>query len=283
MKISFVVIAFQADHMLGACLRSIIPFGDVVCAEGPVKFWQDRGYTTSTDRTNEILDLYDVPTIHGQWAEKTEEVNAAMTLVPPDTNFVWCVDADEIWKAEDIRKVTSLLETDNTDSMSFKATSFFGGFDRYMTGFEEDFEVHRIQRYYPGARFSTHRPPTILAPDGKPWRNHQHMNHEATDKIGIRFFHYSYIFASQMKMKAEYYANMGGNIPDYYNRVYMPWVTGDSDDRHYIETMYNGVHNWLPARRGPCYTAPFAGTHPREVDVMLQILSERFDEELRQV
>lgn len=232
MKIAFVLIVFNSDHVLEPCLRSVLPFGKIYAAEGPVEFWQKRGYTTSTDKTNAILDYYLIPTIHGQWPEKTEESNAAIAQVPDDVDFIWVLDADEIWKAEDIRRILELLAMDNIDSMSFKATSFYGGFDRYMIGFEENFEVHRIQRYYPGARFLTHRPPTIIASDSRPWREHRHMNHVAVDKMGIRFYHYSYVFPSQMEAKAQYYAEMGGNIPDYFDKVYLPWVTGDSEEKY---------------------------------------------------
>ena len=56
-----------------------------------------------------------------------------------------------------------------------------------MTGFEENFEVHRIQRFYPGARFATHRPPTILARMGGPGVRIGHLNHEATDRSAFAF------------------------------------------------------------------------------------------------
>ena len=281
MKICFVLIVFNSDYVLEPCLRSVLPFGKVVAAEGPVEFWQKRGYTTSTDRTNEILFKYQIPVIHDQWSEKTEESNAALDLVPDDTDFVWCLDADEIWKAKDLDVIFDMLSTNKFDSMSFKATSFYGGFDRYMTGFEENFEVHRIQRYYPGARFATHRPPTINAPDGHPWRRHSHLGHNDTDALGLRFYHYSYVFPSQMKAKAEYYASMGGTIPDYYNKVYLPWAQGDSEDKFGVETLNNGVHNWLPERRGPCWTERFMGKHPDEIEDALQVLRARFDEELK--
>jgi len=279
-KLCFVLIAFQADHTLESCIRSVQPFGPIVAAEGPVEFWRARGYTESTDRTNDILDEYHVPTIHGQWSEKVEEANAAISLVPDDTDYIWCVDADEFWKADDIRAVIDLLETAPVDSMSFKATSFYGGFDRVMTGFEAKFEVHRIQRYTPGALFSSHRPPTLLAPDGKPWRNHRHVNHETTDEMGWSMFHYSYVFPSQMRMKADYYAAMGGNIADYFNSVYVPWVTGDSDERYRIETLHNGVHNWQPVRRGPCWTERFTGEHPAEIAAAMPVLLDRFNAEV---
>jgi len=281
MKVTFVLIVFNSDHVLEPCLRSVLPFGDVVAAEGPVEFWQRQGFTHSTDMTNAILSQYNIPTVHGKWDEKTEEANAAITLVPPDTDFVWCVDADEIWKAKDLDVIFDILSTDKFDSISFKATSFYGGFDRYMTGFEENFEVHRIQRYYPGARFATHRPPTINAPDGHPWRKHAHLGHNDTDSLGLRFYHYSYVFPSQMKAKAEYYASMGGTIPNYYNKVYLPWVLGDSEEKHRIETIYNGVHNWTVDRRGACKTAQFNGEHPDEIARVMPDLIARFDDELK--
>jgi hypothetical protein len=280
MKVAFVLIAFNSDYVLEPCLKSVLPFGNVYAAEGPVTFWQKRGYTTSTDQTNAILDKYKIPTEHYTWKEKDDEQNAAIALVPPDTDFVWCLDSDEIWKAQDIEAILRILETNTVDSVSFKAWSFYGGFDRYMTGFEENFEVHRIQRFYPGARFATHRPPTILAPDGKPWREYRHMNHIKTDEIGVRFYHYSYVFPSQMEAKALYYAEMGGNIPDYFDRVYLPWALGDSESRYEIEERYDGVHNWLPDRRGPCRTAQFKGEHPAEIQKVMPQLQRRLRLEL---
>jgi hypothetical protein len=279
-KVAWVLIAFNSDYVLEPCLRSVMPYGCVYAAEGPVSFWHKRGYATSTDKTNAILEYYRIPTVHGQWTEKTDESNAALSQVPDDVDFVWVLDSDEIWRAQDIEAILRILATGTVDSMSFRAVSFYGGFERYMTGFEEDFEVHRIQRYYPGARFTTHRPPTINAPDGKPWREHRHMNHHKTDEIGLRFYHYSYVFPTQMEAKALYYAEMGGNIPDYFERVYLPWVLGDSYERYAIEERYNGVHNWLPSRRGSCRTREFVGEHPAEIQRVMGELKRRLKLEL---
>jgi len=273
MRVSFVLIAFNSDYVLEPCLRSVLPFGNVYAAEGPVQFWRNKGFTKSTDRTTEILDAYNIPTIHGMWQEKDDESNAALSLVPSDADFVFCLDADEIWKPEDLENIFKILKRGRTDSMSFKAVSFYGGFDRIMTGFEANFEVFRVQRFYPGARFSMHRPPTINAPDGKPWRYHVNM------QCGL-FYHYSYVFPSQMEMKAKYYAAMGGNIPDYHNRVYTPWVLGDDAEKARIEDEFDGVHNWLPERRGPCRTMEWLGIHPPEIMRVLPELRQRFEFEL---
>lgn len=282
MKIAFVMIVFQGDYSLEPCLRSILPFGDVYCAEGPVEFWQQRGFSTSTDRTNEILSQNGIKTVHGQWPEKDEEANAALALVPSDTDFIWCVDSDEIWKSDDIRAVLGILEDNHVDSMAFQPYSFYGGFERYMTGFEMNGAAgdgwHRVMRY--GPRFATHRPPTILAPYGRPWRKHNHMGHEETARLDLHFFHYSYVFPSQIKAKTEYYASMGGTIPNYFDTVYKPWVLGTPAERAIIEAQFDGVHDWLPKRRGHCLTREFIGEHPKEILRAMPQLEARFRAEV---
>ena len=284
-NICFETIVFNTDYVLAECIKSLLPYGKVIVAEGPVKFWQDRGFTTSTDKTNSILAelLPKEDVIHSQWDEKDAESNAPLHLVPDNTDFLWLVDSDEIWAARDIERIIGILETGEWDSAGFKPYSFFGGLSRYMTGFEEQ-EWHRIQRWYPGARWYSHRPPTILAPDGRPWRNHRHLSYLETDKMGIRFAHYTYVWLSQMQAKAKYYEaySPGVTIPDYMNRVWLPWVLGNDITRQVIEREFDGVHNWRPERRGACFTATFAGEHPQEIQKVLPELKQRFNKEIKQ-
>lgn len=77
MKTAFVMIAFNSDYVLEPCLKGIAPYGKIYAAEGPVTYWQERGFTTSTDTTNELLDKYAEKVVHGCWSEKDEEANAA--------------------------------------------------------------------------------------------------------------------------------------------------------------------------------------------------------------
>jgi len=87
-KICFQMIVLDglSDYVLAECLQSVLPYGPVIATEGPVKFWQD--HPLPSDRTNEILDHFNIPTIHGKWAEKDEMVNAKLSRVPPDTEFI---------------------------------------------------------------------------------------------------------------------------------------------------------------------------------------------------
>lgn len=281
-KIAFHMIVFNSDYVLRECLESVLPYGPVIATEGPVAYYQRLGYSTSTDQTSAILDEYGIDTLHGQWPEKDAMVNAGLDRIPPDTDFIWVLDSDEIWRAKDIQLILAILAGGEVDSMSFRAWSFYAGFDSIMGGFEESFEVHRIQRWYPGAIWQTHRPPTIMAPDGRPWREHGHMHGLQTDALGLRFWHYSYLWPSQMRMKAAYYAahDPGGTIPDYFNRVYLPWAMGDQAARAAIEDEFDGVHNWLPARRGPARTRRFGLQHPQPILFSMPELQARFDREL---
>ena len=282
-KLAFQMIVFDSDYVLEPCIEALLPHGPLFVTEGPVRFWKEQGFATSSDRTNEILHsmLPNENIVHGQWVEKDEMQNAVTRLIPEDTTHVWLVDSDEVWDTESILKVSEWLEA-GVDSVAFSCRTFYGGFERCLTGFEENFEVVRIQRWYPGATWKTHRPPTILDPSGVPWCKRKHIDHAESAKRGVRMEHYSYVFPSQMAMKDAYYANRGssGRIADYMKRVYIPWVFGDAAEKARIENEFDGVHDWLPARRGPCRTIPFAGNHPESIAKRMPELEARFSREL---
>jgi len=271
------MIAFNSDHVLEPVLQTITQFGPVVVAEGPVRYWQRRGYTTSTDATNAILHEY-IPErniIHGQWLEKDEMQRAAERLIPPDTTHVWIVDADEIYHASEMRAVLDKLP--DLDSVSFKAKSFWAGFGREITGFEAEFEVHRIKRWYQGATFATHRPPTVIDGDGVRMRDKRHWGHDQTAAAGIFMYHYSYVFPSQVTCKHDYYRDRdpGGCIPLWPWDVYAAWLENPEE----TEERFNGVHNWIPERRGQTCTARFKGNHPQAIRKAMSGLRKRLKEE----
>ena len=174
MKICFLMIVFNGDAVLREALEPLLSLGPVVVAEGPVAYYGKQGWATSTDCTNEILRemLPADRVVHGRWFEKDDQMNATKSLIPEDTTHVWMVDSDEVWKPRDLEAV--LGELDSWDSVSFKPITFFGGFDRVLTGFEQRFVWYRVQRWYPGAQWLAHRPPTVLSPEGRPWRDYRH-------------------------------------------------------------------------------------------------------------
>jgi len=191
-----------------------------------------------------------------------------------------------MYKQENIQQVLSLLGPEGYDSVAFRFRSFYGGFERHMIGWEEAQETHRIQRFYPGAVWASHRPPTINAPDGKPWRTKNHLTHWEIDAaVGIRIFHYSFVFPSQVKMKYLYYNDLtkGNMISDGYKSIYLPWTRGDDQKKAEIERKFKGVHHLT---RGPggqcvCHTVKYYGKHPQWIEQHRQELEVRIKDELR--
>ena len=168
MKIAFGMIVFEGDYVLKECLEFVYPFAEqILIAEGPVRFWQEQGKTTSEDNTNDILHNFPDPDnkikiVHGQFSEKDEQCNAYMQFLNDDVDYFWQIDSDELWKAEDIKKIIKVLEKERYTSVDVKSCSFYGGFDRYIGGFErQKGNFHRIFKVYPGSYWQTHRPPTM--------------------------------------------------------------------------------------------------------------------------
>lgn len=275
MKIAAGIIIFNSDFVLKQVLDSIYPYmSQILISEGCVKYWADKGFTTSTDKTNEILANYPDPDkkitiVHGTYTEKTEQANAYMKHVKHDTDYVWNIDADEVFKPQDIVKIIELLEKEKYTSVGFRAISFYGGFDRYLTGFEQEHEFMRIRKYHPGAMWSNHRPPTIDLPEGAPQKK---LGFETLAAMGIFMYHYSYVFPRQVYEKIQYYESavisQGNCIPNYFNAVYLSWVLGSMEERYHIEQVNNGVHEFVSAARNnvPCFTAAFNfDNHPEVI------------------
>lgn len=276
-EITFQLIVFNGDYVLEQVLAPLLEVGNVIAVEGPVKYYQKKGYTTSTDNTNAILHQY-LPArniLHGRWKEKDEMMRAGEALIPKDTSHVWMVDADEVWTRASIQRVAEKL--DNYDSVSFTPWTFYGGFERVLTGFEVKSKWYRVQRWHPKAHWATHRPPTVLHPDGRPMRDHRHWN------APEYFYHYSYVFPQQVRSKVEYYESWGaGVIPFYFERVYLRWVCGNERAKQGVEDEFQGVHEWLPERRGECRTKLFTNLHPDSIEVEMKRLKARFVRELKE-
>lgn len=283
MKIAVGMIVFEGDYVLKECLTQLYPHVDqIVIAEGPVTYWQQQGRTTSTDATNEILASFPDPdkklrVVHGQFREKDDQSKAYIDLINPDTDYLWMVDSDEVYKTEDILKVKALLEAEKPTSVGVRSCSFYGGFQHFLTGFElKPDNFLRIFRYMPGCTWKTHRPPTIQYPIDLP-RKHI-SSEELFARTGVQMYHYSYVFPRQVKTKTTYYKTFvaGGTIPNYYETVYLPWVRGNVISRRVLETRYQGVHEWIPERRGPCFTTSFRDSHPTAIEQNMPALVAKF-------
>ena len=290
-KIAFGMIVFEGDYVLHECLEQVYPYAtQILIAEGPVNYWQDRGRTTSTDRTNEILENFPDPEnkihiVHGQFSEKDEQCNAYLQNMREDIDYLWNLDSDELYLQSDIEKMIDFLEEFQPTSVGVRSKSFYGGFDHYLTGFELNRDNFlRVFKVTPGSTWLTHRPPTIKYPDDANVTL-KHVDSETLyNTTGIEMYHYSYVFPKQVKNKIEYYkakVSMSKCIDDYYNRVYLPWMNSEPFEKYQIEKNYQGVHEFKPEYRGDCYTADFEGSHPKAIENNIKILRRRIARELQ--
>ena len=290
-KIAFGMIVFEGDYVLNECLEQVYPYASqILISEGPVKYWQDRGRTTSTDKTNDILNNFPDPEnkitiVHGQFSEKDEQCNAYIEHMNPDIDYLWNLDSDEVYKREDIEKTIEFLKKEKPTSVGVRSLSFYGGFDDYLTGFELNRDNFlRIFRVTEGSKWLTHRPPTIQYPKGSDIIK-KHIDSNSFYKLtGVQMYHYSYVFPHQVKNKVEYYkAKVSRHkcIGDYYNKIYLPWMNGEEFDRYQLEKEYQGVHEFRPEYRGPCYTEPFTGNHPQAIESNIEELKNRINREMQ--
>ena len=289
-NIAFSIIVFNSDFVLKQAIESVYPYASqILISEGCVGYWKSRGFTTSTDRTNEIIHGFPDPdnkiTItHGTYPEKTEQCNAVIPYMRADTDWLWNLDADEVFKPKDIEIVAKLLQSGQFTSAGFKSYSFYGGFDRYLGGFEEAHEFIRIRKVYPGSYWSTHRPPTIAHKVSNTWPE-KHLSSELlSGTFGVRMYHYSYVFPRQVREKVAYYkaaVSKENCIDNYFETIYMPWVLGDDAAKTSIENTHNGVHEFKPHVRGECRTKPFVGEHPDVIRSAMPAMIEQFNEQMK--
>lgn len=284
------MIVFNGNYVLKQCLESVYPYANqIVIAEGPVQYWQEEGYSTSTDGTNEVIDSFPDPEkkikiVHSKYAEKSEQANTYMSHVRGDNDYIWHLDSDEIYKPKDIEKIISLLGSEKYTAVSFRSCTFYGGFDKKLTGMEESCPFHRIYKIYPGSKWLQHRPPKIKHANGIRQLPPKSLSPSVlVSEHDIGMYHYSYVFPDQVKSKIGYYKKAVSKdtcIDDYFEKVYLPWVLGDDAKKKEVEDAYNGVHEFKPDRRSECRTADFIGEHPQIILRDMNGLKGMFDKQL---
>lgn len=291
MKITFGLIVLNGDFFLKQVLETIYPYAHKICiAEGPVRYWQDKGVMSSTDDTLSIIKNFPDPDQKiicrsGQYEEKNEQCQAWFADVPEDTDYVFCVDSDEVHRPENIELLIEYLKKESPSSVGFKSDSFYGGFDRVIGGFERDHSFKRVLKYVPGCTYRTHRQPTLNL-DGRDIAGRDITGNQLYDATGITMPHYSYVSPKGVYEKLQYYENSviskGNCIPNYFKDVFVPWVNGSDYDRKIIEDRWRGVQEFIPSKRGDAFTMSFEGDHPniilRDMDYLENKIIEQMAE-----
>ena len=99
---------------------------------------------------------------------------AAPTRHRATGDYLWQVDIDEFYLAEDMERVSAMLPpTRRIDAMTFRQITFWGGLDYVGDGWylrRGAADYHRLFRWGPGFSYATHRPPTVLDETGRDLR-----------------------------------------------------------------------------------------------------------------
>lgn len=279
-RITFGVIVLNGEPFTRYTLRSLYPYAaEIIVVEGAAP--DARNIATagghSRDGTLDVLRRFkdeedpdgkltivtaeDEGHPDGFWpGEKDEQSRAYARRTTGD--YLWQVDIDEFYLAEDMARVLSMLHRDGEiDAMSFPQLTFWGGLDYVVDGWylrRGAAQYHRLFRWGLGYTYATHRPPTVRDASGRDLRDGNWLDAKTTAGMGIRLFHYSLLFPKQVIEKCDYYATA-------------PWANREGAiewAEHAFLTLRRPyrVHNvythpsWLQRYRGP---------HPDQVMTMM--------------
>ena len=269
--ISFVMIVLNGLPFIEYALKAIYKFAhQIIIVEGAVEncLFAANLYGSSTDGTVEFIKNFPdaknkIIFIQGIYSEKIEMQNEALNFVTG--NYVWLVDSDEVYKEKDLTEIVKLMKNDpSITQINFIPDNFWKGFDYiFVSSFFFEFDGHyrRVFKFERGARFTNHRPPTLLLPSlNKTTEEIKLIDGAQTRKMGIYPYHYSYVFDFQVQQKIELYNRYGWgegwgiDMKEWFTSGYLKWTP---ENKEFIEKQYppwTGDNN--------SRTEKFCGVHP---------------------
>lgn len=141
------------------------------------------------------------------WEGKIEMVNASMGQIKEPT-IVWQIDADEIWKFEQMTTMRQMFMSQypEINAAQFYCRCFVGPdlviTNRNCYGNNTDYEWRRVWVGDRGFKFLAHEPPATNLKE-------EWFTHRSTEMAGLVFDHYSYATVNQVAFKAHYYGYQG--------------------------------------------------------------------------
>jgi glycosyltransferase involved in cell wall biosynthesis len=284
MKISYVIIVLNGMPFLEFSLKAIYPSAhEIIVVEGGVTacMFAANSDGSSKDGTVEFVQSFPDPEkkirfIQGRWSEKCEMQNEALKHISGD--YVWLIDSDEVYREEDIQVVIQMLEQDSTiTQVDFFNYSFWKGFNYFIDSsilLTSPYGFRRLFKFAPGAKFSTHRPPTLVLPKGFADKQHIVSGHQMMNK-GVRFCHYSFVLESQVFEKTEYHRRRGPSAvfgldrTEWYNECFLKWTP---KNRKEIEQKYPV---WMGDKNST--SKLFEGEHPKVITDFIERFSKNYE------
>ena len=275
-SISFGMIALNAQPFLEYNLRALYPFAhQLLVVEGATRaaasLADEQGHSLDgglemlkrfqreedPEGKLQVIQAKDEGFADGFWPEKDEMSQAYARRATGD--WLWQVDSDEFYRADDLERIVALLAQGDLDGISFPFIEFWGGFNSYTTGkwYIQNFtEVRRVFRWAEGFSYQSHRPPTALDAQGRDLSEGQWLSGQQMKRKGIFMYHYSYVLPKQAAQKVGYYANVD------WTEVFRDAASWE------IESYQKLAHPFFVGERGfPMFQwlEPFRGQHPAAI------------------
>ncbi|WP_162913308.1 glycosyltransferase family A protein [Rhodospirillaceae bacterium SYSU D60014] len=228
-RVTFGIIVLNGEPFTRYTLRALYPFAhEIIVAEGAAPGAQNvassdghsrdgtldilRRFKAEEDPENKvtIVTAEDEGHPNGFWpGEKDEQSQAYAKRATGD--YLWQVDMDEFYRAEEMARVLAMLRDDPTiTAVTFKQITFWGGLDYRVDGWylrRGATYYHRLFKWGHGYSYATHRPPTVLDDQGRNLRDLHWIKGETLAARGIHLYHYSLLLPKQVIEKCDYYAN----------------------------------------------------------------------------
>ncbi len=282
--ITFGMIVLNGEPFTRYNLRSLYPWAhQIIVVEGACPGACNIATATghSVDGTLEILKKFkseddpdnklflvtaeDEGHADGFWPGEKDEMSQAYAKRATG-NYLWQVDSDEFYHAEDISKIVEILNDNVVDAVTFPMITFWGGFDYTVDGFylrrDKAREFHRLFAWGPGYCYLTHRPPTVLDAYGIDTRKKKWLAPKNLERMGIYLYHYSLLFPQQVTGKCSYYTNAMWAQRKHANQ----WASNNYLTLSRRFKFHNVSHHlsWLER---------FNGKHPEEICALMKDIS----------
>lgn len=271
------IIAINAERTIRYALAGVYAFAhEIIIVEGQAgpeaAFMANEDGGSLDDTMGAILSFPDpdrkIRTIHGTWADKTEQSNAYAREATGD--WLWQVDADEVWNPEALQALDLTLAHNDYDVVVVGFWHYWHDLLHVGVGGPWDEPRARAwRRNAAGIKFRTHWPPTL---EGGP---------EAPKVLDIsrdpefRVHHLSYDDAREVESKLYYHTNRGyPNLRTWYRDVWLPWrvpegkaALTDSHPTAYASKTVGGVAQYAGPKR-PQALESLVRAHERPLRVL---------------
>jgi len=282
-RLTFGIIVLNGEPFIRYNLRSLYPFAhQIIVVEGASRnaaasasadghsvdgsLTVLRRFKIEEDPENKltIVTAEDRGYANGFWpGEKDEQSDAYARRATGD--YLWQVDIDEFYRAEDIHRVVHLLAArPEVSGVSFHWKNFWGGFDYLVDGWdyrdlvENMGGIRRVFRWGNGYHYSAHRPPTVMDDKSRDLFNLNWFSADETARLGIYCYHYGMVLPAQAKQKTVYYTSFIAecdDMPQWYQETFVT-----------LRRPFNILHGVKP----PSWLLRFRGEHPAEINLMIE-------------